>query len=176
MVVVARASLQRERFDFGDRNPGLAQNPLYTLEDGESIFIIADQGDAEVRILPLHVSLPSVRGGTAAARARAPSSVAAPLPSPSTKKIVPKLMRDDRADRIAIDDRDHARPLVFPQQRIVVRRADSAEQVPNRHEQLETPDTGALFNSVRRYHRSGTGMLMVNRPRAPRPSFGQSMV
>jgi hypothetical protein len=80
VLVVARASLQRERFDFGDRNPGLAQNPLYTLEDGESIFIIADQGDAEVRILPLHVSLPSVRGGTAAARARAPSSVAARRP------------------------------------------------------------------------------------------------
>ena len=74
----------------------------------------------------------SVRGGTAAARARAPSSVAAPLPSPSTKKTVPKLMRDDRADRLAIDDRDHARPLVLPQQRIVVRRADSAEQVLNR--------------------------------------------
>jgi hypothetical protein len=33
-------------------------------------------------------------------------------------------MRDDRADRLAIDDRDHARPLVLPQQRIVVRRAD----------------------------------------------------
>ena len=53
-----------------------------------------------------------------------PSSVEAPLPSPSTKKTVPKLMRDDRADRLAIDDRDHARPLVLPQQRIVVRRAD----------------------------------------------------
>jgi hypothetical protein len=68
----------------------------------------------------------SVRGGTTAARARAPSSVAAPLPSPSTKKTAPKVMRDDRADRVAIDDRDHARPLVLPQQRIVVRRADSA--------------------------------------------------
>jgi hypothetical protein len=76
---------------------------------------------------------------------------------------------------LAIDDRDHARPLVLPQQRIVVRRTDSAEQVLNRHEEHRTHDTGALFNSVRGYHRSGTGMLMVNRPRAPRPSLGQSM-
>ena len=64
------------------------------------------------------------------AGARAPSSVAAPLPSPSTKKTVPKLMRDDRADRLAIDDRDHARPLVLPQQRIVVRRTVSEAITP----------------------------------------------
>ena len=40
-----------------------------------------------------------------------------------------KALRDNRADQVAIDDRDHARPLVLPQQRIVTRRANSAEQV-----------------------------------------------
>jgi len=39
-------------------------------------------------------------------------------------------LRDNRVDRVAIDDRDHARPLVLPQQRIVTRRADSAEAEP----------------------------------------------
>jgi hypothetical protein len=88
VVIVARASLQRKCFDFGDRNPGLAQSPLHALEDGESIFILADQGDADVRIFTAHVS-------------------------------------PNRADRVAIDDRDHTRPLVFPKQRIVAPRADS---------------------------------------------------
>jgi hypothetical protein len=78
VVVVARASLYRERFDLGGRNSSLAQSPLHALDNGERIFILADQGDADVRIFAAHVS-------------------------------------PNRADRVAIDDRDHARPLVLPQ-------------------------------------------------------------
>jgi hypothetical protein len=62
----------------GGRNSNLAQSPLQALDNGERIFILADQGDADVRIFAAHVS-------------------------------------PNRADRVAIDDRDHARPLVLPQ-------------------------------------------------------------
>jgi hypothetical protein len=72
------SSLYRERLDLGGRNSSLAQSPLHALDNGERIFILADQGDADVRIFAAHVS-------------------------------------PNRADRVAIDDRDHARPLVLPQ-------------------------------------------------------------
>ena len=76
VVIVARASLYRERFDLGGRNSSLAQSPLHALDNGESIFIFTDQGDTDVRIFcPACQSPPSVlRGSAVAARARAPSS------------------------------------------------------------------------------------------------------
>jgi hypothetical protein len=46
VVVVARASFYRERFDLGARNSSLAQSPLHAFHNGESIFILTDQGDA----------------------------------------------------------------------------------------------------------------------------------
>ena len=62
MVVVARAGLDRECFDLDGRNASLTQSPLHTLDNGERIFILADQGDADVRIL-LRMSVPTVRIG-----------------------------------------------------------------------------------------------------------------
>jgi hypothetical protein len=70
VVVVARASLDRERFDLGDRNPGLTQSPLHALDYGKSIFILAEQGDADIRIFAAHVSLP-----LASRRCRRPSLI-----------------------------------------------------------------------------------------------------
>src|SRR4029079_16122563 len=89
VVVVARASLERECFDLGGRNPGLAQSPLHALDDGERIFILAYQGDADARIFALHVGLPLGARGDAA-RARAPSRVGAPAFGQSTRKTTPK--------------------------------------------------------------------------------------
>jgi hypothetical protein len=48
VVVVARASLDRERFDLGGWNPGLAHCPLHALDNGESIFVLTEQGDTDV--------------------------------------------------------------------------------------------------------------------------------
>jgi hypothetical protein len=112
VVVVARASLYRERFDLGGRNSSLAQSPLHALDNGERIFILADQGDADVRIFAAHVS-------------------------------------PNRADRVAIDDRDHARPLVLPQWRFWLA---VFGRLPD---QFVTPLPYHLRRSPRRFHLGG---------------------
>ena len=57
VVVVARASLDRERFDLGGWNPGLAHCPLHALDNGESIFVLTEQGDTDVWIFAVAIGL-----------------------------------------------------------------------------------------------------------------------